>query len=232
VSGIDGRTLWRAWKLVREAGLDLFEPGINERLTRVPGWSTLRLPVAEQPGTPRVSVLNALRALSISEAERAASAEQARLVATLPPSLAGVPTTRDVVRTLIAGARHELLVLGFAISEDDFRELLIQRGMAGIQVTVVGDRLDGGARHLRTHWPALARPLVALEDVEPVTGRRRMHAKVIVADRREVLIGSANYTFSGMNSNFEFGVLVEGEVARQICRTVEDMQHQGWLHEA
>jgi phosphatidylserine/phosphatidylglycerophosphate/cardiolipin synthase-like enzyme len=38
-----------------------------------------------------------------------------------------------------------------------------------------------------------------------------MHAKVAVADRRVLLVSSANLTVSGIDENIEAGVLVRGE---------------------
>lgn len=230
MSRLDGRTIWRAWKLVGRAGVDIFDPEAPALLSRIPGWSALRLPASGLLGQPRVSVLDSLRALALLAAERPRDEARAKLVATLPQSIGGVLATRDIARGLIAGAQRELLVMGFAMSEIDFRELLIRRGIAGVRVTVVGDRVDRGASEIRTHWPPHAAALTALEDVEAIRGeRRRMHAKVIVADRRTALVGSANFTFSGLARNLEVGVQVEGEVAEEICRMVEELARTGWL---
>jgi phosphatidylserine/phosphatidylglycerophosphate/cardiolipin synthase-like enzyme len=44
-----------------------------------------------------------------------------------------------------------------------------------------------------------------------------MHAKVMVADRKTVLVGSANLGISGMTKNYEMGLLVRNdEVAQQV----------------
>jgi cardiolipin synthase len=44
-----------------------------------------------------------------------------------------------------------------------------------------------------------------------------MHAKVMVADRKTVLVGSANLSISGMTKNYEMGLLVRNdEVAQQV----------------
>ena len=37
-----------------------------------------------------------------------------------------------------------------------------------------------------------------------------MHAKVIVADDREAIVGSANFTHSGSHRNFEVGIRLWG----------------------
>ena len=44
-----------------------------------------------------------------------------------------------------------------------------------------------------------------------------MHDMVMVADRKTVLVGSANISISGMTKNYEKGLLVHtGEVAQQV----------------
>ncbi len=58
-----------------------------------------------------------------------------------------------------------------------------------------------------------------------------MHGKVIVADRAVALIGSANFTFSGLNANYEFGVRVAGAIAADVASLVDRLHKQGWLEE-
>ena len=43
----------------------------------------------------------------------------------------------------------------------------------------------------------------------------KMHAKIAVADRRALLVSSANLTQSGVGTNIEAGVLVRGGTAPQ-----------------
>jgi cardiolipin synthase len=48
-----------------------------------------------------------------------------------------------------------------------------------------------------------------------------LHAKIIVADSRKVLVGSANFTHYGLTSNYELGFLVEdAEIAGKILSLV------------
>ncbi len=45
-----------------------------------------------------------------------------------------------------------------------------------------------------------------------------IHAKVIIADRSEVLIGSFNFRFSHLNYNIDLGLLATGEIADHYAR--------------
>jgi phosphatidylserine/phosphatidylglycerophosphate/cardiolipin synthase-like enzyme len=42
------------------------------------------------------------------------------------------------------------------------------------------------------------------------------HSKFCLADGQQVYLGSANFTFSGLNKNFEMGVYSQGSLAKQV----------------
>lgn len=227
---VDARSLVRAWRLVRAAGVELFSPGVARELPRVKGWDACGLPAGDISQDPAVPLLTALRALDLQHSEQPADLARASLVATLPGGRRDVAATRDVVRALLRGARSELLVAGFAMTDREFRELLIRRGLDGVSVTVVGDRESGDATALARVWPTHAAPLVALHDVTPARDEhRRMHGKVLVADRQHALLGSANFTVGGLGGNIEFGVRLEGAIAQEIHRAIDALRDEGWL---
>ncbi len=45
----------------------------------------------------------------------------------------------------------------------------------------------------------------------------KIHAKIVIADGKKLLIGSANLTYHGLNKNYELGILIEdSEVAYDV----------------
>ncbi|MFG2833570.1 phospholipase D-like domain-containing protein [Streptomyces zaomyceticus] len=61
-------------------------------------------------------------------------------------------------------------------------------------------------------------------------GRSRQHAKFAVADRRTLLLGSANQTESGARRNMEAGVLVTGgEAPRRAAEHIRELQRRAIL---
>jgi cardiolipin synthase len=227
---IDARTLQRAWQLCRAAGVNLFRGDASARIAETRGLSSLGLTGA--PDAVQTTLVASLRAMEIIARDVVQGMTRPSLVATLPIPAREAIDTRGAIRALIRSARRELLVVGFSITDDDFRELLIAQGMAGLKVCVVSDRVQKGARHLAQRWPTGARPLLALENVEPAQGEfSQMHGKTVVADRARALVGSANFTAGGFRNNLEFGLLVEGDVAEQICRVVERLHRERWLLE-
>ena len=47
------------------------------------------------------------------------------------------------------------------------------------------------------------------------------HAKVIVVDRKEAIIGSANFTYQGYKRNHEIGVYLKGKVVNDINHLID-----------
>lgn len=223
---ISARTLVRTWQTLRESGVDVFRPGAAGEIAQ----HTSLVSAEDGADCDPVSLIEALRALELMQREQPKNLVPVDLVATLPGGLRQVAATRDVVRELIRGAKRELLVVGFAMTDREFRELLIRRGLDHVAVTVVGDRASRDGADLAAAWPPAASPLTALHDAIAKPGElRRMHGKVIVADRVRALVGSANFSVSGLQGNLELGVRLEGAIAAELCRTIEQLRDEGWL---
>jgi hypothetical protein len=50
-----------------------------------------------------------------------------------------------------------------------------------------------------------------------------IHAKIIIADRTEVLIGSFNFRFSHINYNIDLGLLAKGKIAEDYCKIYDSI---------
>ena len=69
-----------------------------------------------------------------------------------------------------------------------------------MEITILAERHTvSWAAALRLRWPASHRSAGAA-----------LHAKILVVDRRLALVGSANFTGRGMESNLECGILIRG----------------------
>lgn len=231
MSRIAPQTLVTAWRLLRETAVDVFKPGVARTLRDSVAWSGLGMPVEGIETDVRVTILDALRAVSlVSDESGRRNADEIALVATAPRRQVPFLSTSDVVTTILAEAKRSLLVIGFQISDETFLSALCAKGLAGIQVTVVGDRLCGGARELLRRWPATARPLIAFENVEtPEPTQPKLHGKVLIADDRLALIGSANFTGGGLRRNFELSVRVTGPTVSAIPLLIDRLYRDGWL---
>ena len=133
-----------------------------------------------------------------------------------------VRSTAQALVDLVAGAVDRLWLMTYsARPHPPVVDALCAARSRGAAVSVVVETLQGAAGALGGPEPAAA--FLAVPGVElwhwPVAHRpdrsARMHAKIAVADRRALLVSSANLTQSGVDANIEAGLLVRGGAAPQ-----------------
>ncbi|MFI7534912.1 DISARM system phospholipase D-like protein DrmC [Streptosporangium sp. NPDC049376] len=138
------------------------------------------------------------------------------------PSSHPVPVraTAQVLVEVVEEASHELLMMTYSARPYapvlDALNGAVKRGVA---VTVVVETLQGAGSALGGLEPAAA--FASVKGLQlwhwPSGGRAeqgaKMHAKLAVADRRVLLVSSANLTQSGVSRNIEAGLLVHGGTA-------------------
>lgn len=160
------------------------------------------------------------------------SAQQSTSVVVSGPTTDAVPVrlTSAVAVEIVHGAIHSLLVVSFAAyGVAEVVAALDQAADRGVSIDLVLESTaeEGGTLHgpsgaaafdaLRGkaqfwYWPAHNRPGVG-------ASRAALHAKLIVADRRVALLGSANLTDKALANNLEVGVILrDPDVVRQITR--------------
>ena len=131
-----------------------------------------------------------------------------------------VRSTAQALVDLVAGACDRLWLMTYsARPHPPVIEALCAARSRGTAVSVVVETLQGAAGALGGTEPAAA--FLEVPGVQlwhwPVARRpdrsARMHAKIAVADRRALLVSSANLTQSGVNTNIEAGLLVHGGAA-------------------
>lgn len=151
--------------------------------------------------------------------------------------------TREIVREQLRGARAELLVVGYWIAARDDGEGIIEEVIGsladavakGLDVRVVVDeriRPDGrdNMSILASAWPAdVALPKIFTWRLPSEDRHLKLHAKVLVADRRDALVTSANLTSYAMDRNMEMGVRIVGQPAVDIARHFDLLQAHGVL---
>ena len=94
----------------------------------------------------------------------------------------------------------------------------------GVSVTVIINRFDAqepAGRALLTGLQSRFPHSCRLYDFVSGSEMESLHAKVLVADRRVALIGSANLSFLGMIANHELGVLLRGPAAASVASCVD-----------
>lgn len=148
------------------------------------------------------------------------------------PSSHAVPvrSTAQVLVGLIGDATEDLLLMTYSARPyPPVIEALVAARARGVRVSIVVETIQGAGGALGGVEPAaafLAVPGVELWHWPPgarTDSSAKMHAKIAVADRRILLVSSANLTQSGVGTNLEAGVLVHGGHAPR--RAAEHVEH-------
>ncbi|MCK9902172.1 DISARM system phospholipase D-like protein DrmC [Frankia sp. Cpl3] len=168
-------------------------------------------------GVPPAEAAAYLRGVSAGYARRATETRVESVWSGPGSSSVPVRATARVLVDLVAEATTELMLATYAARP--YPPLLAALGAAtarGVAVSVVVETLQGAGGGLAGSEPAAA--FAGVRGVELwhwPTARRghpgaRMHAKIAVADRRALLVSSANLTSTGVEENIEAGLLVRG----------------------
>ncbi|MFG3281076.1 DISARM system phospholipase D-like protein DrmC [Streptomyces sp. NPDC048111] len=135
------------------------------------------------------------------------------------PATPGVPVraTAQVLVEVVASARIELLAMTYSARAYPPLAAALRAAVArGVEVHIVVETHRGAGGLLSGPEPAAAFAGIAgvrLWHWDPAareSPRARQHAKLAVADRRTLFLGSANLTQSGVQKNLEAGVLIRG----------------------
>ncbi|WP_026400772.1 DISARM system phospholipase D-like protein DrmC [Actinomadura rifamycini] len=130
-----------------------------------------------------------------------------------------VRATAQVLAQVVGRARHELLLMTYSARRyAPLRAALASAVARNVRVRVVVETLQGAGSAISGAEPAAAFHGLGVELWHWPVDRRpddtgRLHAKIAVADRRELLVSSANLTQSGVHDNIEAGLLVRGGTA-------------------
>ena len=148
-----------------------------------------------------------------------------------------VRATAQALLELIAEAAHELVLMTYSAKpHDEIRAALTTATSRGVLISVVIETLRGAGSALSGSEPAAA--FAGLPGVQlwhwPVPHRAetgsKMHAKLAIADRRILLVSSANLTQSGVAKNIEAGLLIRGGPAPQrAAEHIAELKSKGVL---
>jgi cardiolipin synthase A/B len=167
--------------------------------------------------------------LGAASAARAVRAQQQTSVVWSGPASSSPMgrLTSAGVADVIAEATTSLLLIGYVVHAGaGIRAAVEAAATRGVDVTVLLERPEDnpgftgtsdpftGLRVRRLRWPANQR----------VEAKANLHAKVLVADRRTALVGSANITSWAFDRNLECGILIRGgEQPDRIHRHIDQL---------
>ena len=190
----------------------------------------LRLLGDEGPGHD--CLLVSLRASAAAARRAAERRDECALCWTGPPSLDVVERSTDsIVREMIEGAREEILIVGYRITGGG--------GVAGrladalrrtVDITIIIDDDGGGANRsaLDGIFYGPRRPRIYAHKKKE-EAFYKVHAKIMIVDRKELLVTSANLTHHGLVQNFEMGVRIRGRTVGNAHAVIRKMIDSGYF---
>jgi hypothetical protein len=145
-----------------------------------------------------------------------------------------VRPTRLVIEEMLRGVREtgEILLVGYAFTAPpgsamegviDLLELAARKE-ARITLVLHKGEEDDARPVIEQMWNVfLKKPKVMTWTPSKAHPYTKLHAKVLVVDRVEMLVGSANFTFHGLESNLELGLRVRGPQARAVAERFDHL---------
>ncbi len=177
---------------------------------------------------PEERLLVLLRSLAAHRTTLQSRLLNAELVVTFPGSDAiTARQTLHIVRQMVTNARKEILIAGYAITDaGGVLSQIIDAARRRVRIVLVCSNWkdkDGNTAAMlcAAQWPANAPAPSVYEYDNGSHESAGMHVKCLLVDGSDLLVGSANFTYPGLNTNFEMGVRVNGAVA-EAARSVFD----------
>jgi phosphatidylserine/phosphatidylglycerophosphate/cardiolipin synthase-like enzyme len=132
--------------------------------------------------------------------------------------------TLGVLTQLLAQAKRYVVIAapfmqaGYGLSGGALADALKAALQRGVNVDIVGTGKGLQTLDLVSLQQNAQGNLRLFQPKENITDEARLgsHAKFCIADNEKAYVGSANLTGPGLSKHLEMGLLVQGEVARQI----------------
>jgi len=128
---------------------------------------------------------------------------------------------RRAIFDTIDRAKRELIVVGFMITDEQIVERIASKG-GTLFIDVHVDKKQTEDWQVAVDAADRLRRSGAVVHMHDEGMRESLHAKVIIADGAEAIVGSANLTSRGADRNYEVGVRIRGpsvKILRKAIRT-------------
>jgi len=138
----------------------------------------------------------------------------------------GLRAIEPVMQEMIGSAQSHIHLLAYLIRESalPLLELLGHALARQVRLTLVINKLSQQPDVVRDRLKLLGgQPGVEIADFDD-PGGGQLHAKVLVADRKRAVVGSANWSWGGLIANHEIGLMLEGDLAWTLADLIERLR--------
>ncbi len=136
----------------------------------------------------------------------------------------GIRGIEPVIQEIISQAQNEIHLTAYLITPQaaSILDMLEMAAGRGVKITIVINCLESQDDKIKTRLKKLNERFSHVKIINFCDSEgRQLHAKVIICDRKKAVIGSANLSWGGMVTNYEVGVLVEGEPAWRLAQLID-----------
>ncbi len=137
----------------------------------------------------------------------------------------GTRGVEPVIEEVIKNARKEIQIAAYVLTSRALHlvELLEDAAKRGVKITLILNSQTCRDRAISLKLDYLVRSFPHTKVINFKSLKKQLHAKVIVVDRNIAIIGSANFSWGGMYSNYEIGVLLEGNRAWEVAKILDQL---------
>lgn len=181
----------------------------------------------------RKQTLVLLEAMTAMKKQATSTHEDIELCWTGPPSLEVVAkSTASVMQELLGRARREIIVVGYRLTDKKIGATLSDAiGRINNMVLIIdNDKHGANIAVLNDIFKGTTRPRIYAHKATE-KGFYKVHAKVIIIDKSEMLLTSANMTHHGIRRNFEMGLRVSGRTATEARSMIMKMVNNNYFEE-
>lgn len=145
---------------------------------------------------------------------------------------AGARGIDPVAQELLSQARREIQILAYVItpSAGQILDRVEEAAQRKVAVTIIVNRAVDVDHKTLERFRVLGRTWPKFRLLEYSKGNgNQLHAKVLICDRNQAILGSANLTWGGLVTNTEFGALLTGELAWHLAEMVDMIAGQSHI---
>jgi phosphatidylserine/phosphatidylglycerophosphate/cardiolipin synthase-like enzyme len=137
----------------------------------------------------------------------------------------GTRGVEPVIEEIIKNARKEIQIAAYVLTSRALHliELLVDAAKRGVKITLILNARTCRDKEISLKLDYLVESFPHVRVINFRSLKKQLHAKVIVVDRNTAIIGSANFSWGGMYSNYEIGVLVEGNQAWEVAKILDQL---------
>jgi len=142
-------------------------------------------------------------------------------------------TTPSVLEEMVQNAHDSIIITGYSITKEarNFISLLEKAMAKNVEVIFVihSDDENKNFETLSNLWNYEKKPKIYSRKPGPSDVYFKIHAKMIVVDKFDLLVTSANLTWHGMTNNFEIGLRVRGSTAEKAEALIRNLIDSNYL---